>query len=103
MDFAELVAMLTSPPEDGLPETIYDDLTASYNSVSSIADSGTAKISELEASLVAAQGEISKLKSQNYDLLMAVGEGSGAETEPDDEPSGDDDLTVDDLYTSEDD
>jgi hypothetical protein len=46
MDFNELVALLRNPGDDGLPETIYDDLTSSYNLA---VEGGAASLSASEA------------------------------------------------------
>lgn len=68
MDFTELVAMLQNPGEDGLPDSIYDDLAASYNG---LAEGSASKVAELTASLQDRESEISRLKSMNYDLLIS--------------------------------
>lgn len=97
MDFAELIEMLRNPGEDGIPETIYDDLANTYNHALETRD---AKISEIEEINRERESEISRLKSMNYDLMMASavneddGESGGDEdnSADDDEPSGIDDL-----------
>jgi hypothetical protein len=70
MDFNELLAQLREPGEDGLPETIYDDLASSY---SLAVDGGAARVSEVEALVAERDAEIARLKALNFDLLMAAG------------------------------
>lgn len=98
MDFAELLAMLQSPPEDGLPDTIYDDLNTAYTNDLSIRD---AKVNEHGERLQAANEEIARLKSANYDLLIAQ-PGKEPETpeETEDEESS---AGIDSLFESKDD
>lgn len=67
-DFHELLNELRNPSDDGPPETIYDDIAGAYDSALEIRD---AKISESDQAVKDSQSEISKLKSANYDLLMA--------------------------------
>lgn len=98
MDFAELLAQLQNPGEDGLSPTIYDDLSAAYTNDTSTRD---AKIEVQGSDLAAAQAEILALKAMNYDLLMAAGidnsgdtgenEESESESESDPDDVGDDD------------
>lgn len=67
--FRELIEMLMSPPDDGLPDTIYDDLTASYDGVNERATSGDARIAQFEDEVKAKDAEILALKARNYELL----------------------------------
>lgn len=95
MDFAELMAILTNPGDEGIPDTIYDDLSTSHSDAVGGRD---AKIVEMDNQIQALTGEVSRLKSQNYDLLMSVpGEGSG-ETESDEGESDDSPEGVDSLF-----
>ena len=77
MDFAELLALLQNPGEDGLPPTIYDDLSGAYTNDMSTRD---AKIQVTSDDLAAAQAEILALKAMNYDLLMAAGIDNSGDT-----------------------
>lgn len=105
MDFASLVEMLRNPGDDGLPDTIYDDLHGAYNDAVS---AGDARVSELQGSIQEREAEISRLKSANYDLLMASradtggdgggdgGDGDGGAS--DDEVDASEKLRTDDLF-----
>lgn len=90
MDFEELLNSLRNPGEDGVPDTIYDDLSASYTESTSTRD---AKIGESETALAAALAEIQRVKAMNYDLLMAQGvEESTDDGEPEPEPDDSSDV-----------
>ena len=96
MDFNDIVSLLRQPPEGGNPDSIYDDLTGAYTRVLGRSDSADAKIAELEAANEALLAQVNDLKSKNYDLLMAVDNGSevaeDAAEDIDDETAGVDDL-----------
>lgn len=95
MDFNELVALLRNPGDDGLPETIYDDLTSSYNLA---VEGGAASLAASEAEVASLREEVSRLKALNFDLLMAAG-GEKSEDETTDEttePIGE--TSIDDLF-----
>ena len=98
MDFAELLAQLQNPGEDGLSPTIYDDLSAAYTNDTSTRD---AKIEVQGNDLAAAQAEILALKAMNYDLLMAAGIDNSADT-VDDETETDSDSESDDIGDDDD-
>lgn len=74
MDFAELLALLQNPGEEGVPDTIYDDITASYDgTVSALRDAGdgaAAQVVELEEKCLALEAEISRLNSMLFDQTM---------------------------------
>lgn len=101
MNVEELIALLTNPPEDGPPATIYDDLLAAYSAETAgwagERDSASARIQELE-------GEISRLKAHNYDLLTTSAAGAPDQQEADEldgndnDNEGSDDLTFDALF-----
>ena len=95
MDFNELVALLRNPGEDGLPETIYDDLSSSY---AMAVDGGAALAAEKDAANAELVAEVARLKALNFDLLMAAGADSTHEPTTDDptEPIGE--PTIDDLF-----
>jgi hypothetical protein len=96
--FDELLAAMKEPGEDGLPETIYDDLSSEYALLS---ENSGAKVAELESMLQEKESEISRLKAMNYDLLVAA----PANEEPVDEGSDDTDDEesdgIDSLFESE--
>ena len=97
MNFEDLISALMNPGEEGVPETIYDDLRGAYSGVSERANSADAKIAALTESNESLLSEIATLKAKNYDLLMSVSSdnsGDNIETDDgeDDEPAGVDDL-----------
>lgn len=94
MDFAELLAQLQNPGEDGLSPTIYDDLSATYTNDMSTRD---ARIQVTDEQLAAVQAELLAVKAVNYDLLMAAGIDNGNESEEsENEPENEDDEIGDD-------
>lgn len=106
MDFEELLALLREPGEDGVPDTIYDDLSLAHGNALSTRD---AKISELDASiaetlaahedaLMAKDSEISKLKAANYDLLTSMPDNSDSDGDGDNDNGDSDTGGIDDLF-----
>ena len=100
MTFDEILALLREPGEDGVSPTIYDDLSASYNSA---VEGGAAALTEqssandvANAELVA---EIARLKALNFDLLMAAGQETPAVEET--KPESDDEPSIDSLFDKE--
>lgn len=86
-DFNDLLNELRNPSEDGPPETIYDDIASAYNHAVETRD---AKISESEQRIRDSESEISKLKSANYDLMMASSvkeDSDSGDSEGDEEPA----------------
>lgn len=78
--------------EDGIstayPETFMDDIRGAYGADQ---DAAAAKISVLEADLVAAKEQILALQAHNYELMTAaVPTEPVVEDTPEDDPSGDD-------------
>jgi len=101
MTFEELIALLQNPGDDGLPETIYDDLSASYNGM---AEGGAAKVAQLEEALAEATTKLTGVMAHNYELLTAVQVGNPEDVSGDlDEVNeGDEDaVTFDDLISYE--
>ena len=87
MEFNEIVAQLREPGEDGLPETIYDDLTLSYTTA---LDGAAERLAQTEGTVAELVAEVARLKGVNYDLLMSAGDGkatSETETTPSDDPT----------------
>lgn len=93
MTFEELISLLRNPGEDGIPETIYDDLSASYTDATSTRDARIqttdTRVTELEAELLAA-------KAANWDLMQQIpsvdpdpGQGDN-DPKPDSDEIGDD-------------
>lgn len=101
MTFDEILALMREPGEDGVPGTIYDDLTASYNSA---VDGGAAALSEQGAAHAMATAElvaeIARLKALNFDLLMAAGSETSSTVE-ETKPESDDEPSIDSLFDKE--
>ena len=72
-DFQGLVNSLRNPGDEGVPDTIYDDLTNVFNTTF---EGYTANTAEKEAEIARLAGEVSRLKSANYDLLTKVSTGT---------------------------
>lgn len=68
-DFKELVNTLQNPGDDGLPETIYDDLMSSYDHDTSTRDAKIAELTELNTTTAA---EVESLKAKNHDLYVML-------------------------------
>lgn len=87
-EFDELIARMRDQPQDaeeGLPASIYDDLSAEYIALS---DGSSAKVNELQSQLQNRESEISRLKSANYDLLMSSAGDSANSEDNEDEDTG---------------
>lgn len=97
--FEELIALLREPGEDGLPETIYDDLGTAFADATGTRD---AAIAERDSVLQERESEISRLKAMNYDLLMASSNESKGSEETTNTDGGDDVGTVDDFFEDKD-
>ena len=98
MDFAELLALLIEPGDDGPPATIYDDLSTAHSDELGGRDG---KIEELMAANDALQAEVTRLKVDIYDKLMSQGEPEGDENDDADENDGDEDESeegIDSLF-----
>jgi hypothetical protein len=99
MGFEELIAMMRNPGEEGIPETIYDDLSASYTELSS---TSSAALEQANGTVAQLQAELTAAKAHNYDLLMQVGIGSGDPApEPEQESTEDDNIGGDDDFFEE--
>lgn len=68
MAFEDLLSQLRNPGEDGLPESIYDDLAGEY---SLAVEGGAFRAAELQSQLEASGAEVARLKAMNFDLLTA--------------------------------
>ena len=105
MDFTELLALLQNPGEDGIPPTIYDDLSASYTDATSTRD---AKIQVSEETVAQLQAELLAAKAANWDLMQQIPVANSEETPDDvnDSDNPDDPDNVgddDDFFESKDD
>ncbi len=72
-DFHELVNRLRNPGDEELPDTIFDDLTTTYDTAF---EGWNGVVSEKDADIQRLTGEVSRLKSANYDLLTKVSTGT---------------------------
>ena|SRR5690625_4720725 len=91
----ELLQALRNPGEDGVPDTIYDDIAETYNHEITVRDS---KISELDQAVIEREAEISKLKSANYDLMMSQSVSEDEGEESGDSDSEETEVGIDDLF-----
>jgi len=82
MDFAQLIELLRNPGEDGTPDSIYDDLGASYTEATSTRD---AKISTSESRVAELELELLVAKSANWDLLQQIPVAESEDSGNDDE------------------
>lgn len=80
MDFHKLIDTLQSPPEEGLPEDIYDNVRSAYDTLSNKADAAGAKIESLTKenaglndTITGLNDTVSGLKAKSYDLMTKVG------------------------------
>jgi len=98
-EFNELIARMrenSSDSEEGLPASIYDDLSAEYSAIS---EGSSAKVSELQAQLQNRESEISRLKSANYDLLMSSAGDSASDADDNEDKDTSGSKGIDDLFT----
>lgn len=95
MDFNELLALLRNPGDDGVPDTIYDDLSSSY---ALAVEGGAASVAAVQAQNDELVDEVARLKAMNFDLLTAVAADDSTDNgEPDPtEPPGD--VSIDSLF-----
>lgn len=104
MDIEELIGLLQNPGDDGLPDTIYDDLRSAHTgAVDEVHSTAQAKMSELEAAIAERDAQIEKLKADNWDLFEQIPK-AGDDDQPASDPTTTDhgdDATIDDLITYE--
>lgn len=103
-DFAELLASLVNPGEDGPSPSIYDDLSASYTEATSTRD---AKIGVVSEELEALKLELLAAKAANWDLMnsLPVAESEDSGDNEDDTDNSEDDSEDDpdsDFFDKED-
>lgn len=105
MDFHGLLDTLRNPPEEGLPEDIYDNLQGAYDTVSENFDNATAKIDSLvkendglNSTISGLNNTVSGLKSKAYDLMTQVGV-TGDDKQDDSE--SEDGRGIDDFFKEE--
>jgi hypothetical protein len=101
-DIEELLGQLQNPGDDGVPDTIYDDIRAAHTgALEATQSTAQAKIDELVAAHEATQAEVNRLKAANWDLFEQIPK-AGDETPGDDtEETIHDQQTLDDLIVDE--
>ena len=102
MDLEQLIELLQNPGDDGLPDTIYDDLRGAHtNAVEEVRATSGAKITELEEAIAERDARIDKLMRDNWDLFEQIPK-AGDDEQPESDPDVDDHAqTIDDLITYE--
>lgn len=101
-DIEELLAQLQNPGEDGVPDTIYDDIRAAHTgALEATQSTAQAKIEELQAAHEATLAEVNRLKAANWDLFEQIPK-AGDDTPGDGtEEAVQDQQTLDDLIVDE--
>lgn len=72
-DFHELVNRLRNPGDEGVPDTIFDDLTVTYDTAF---EGWNGTVQQKDEDISRLNSEVSRLKSANYDLLTRVSNGT---------------------------
>lgn len=101
-DIEELLNQLQNPGDDGVPDTIYDDIRATHNgALESTQSTAQAKIDELNAAYEASVAENARLKAANWDLFEQIPK--AGDDEPGDGPTEEEtsQQTLDDLIVDE--
>lgn len=104
MDIDDLINLLQDPGDDGVPDTIYDDLRSAHTTaIDSATEGANAKISELTQTNDEANAEIERLKLKNWELFEQVPKAGDSDPEgPTDETTLDGaDLDLDTLITDQ--
>lgn len=107
MGFDDLINLMMNPGDDGVPDTIYDDLRTSHgDEVTQATDSASAKVAELMTTIEELTGEINRLKVSNWELFEQIPKAGDDEPDNDDNNDNDedeDDPDLDDLLSEDDD
>ena len=107
MGFDDLINLMMNPGDEGVPDTIYDDLRTSHgDEVTQATDSASAKVAELMATIEELNGEINRLKVSNWELFEQIPKAGDAEPDDNDnnnDDEEDDDPDLDDLLSEDDD
>lgn len=81
MTFEEMMELLRNPPESGVPENIFDELSSEVlgreQRDRDALEGAQTRISEMENAVASHASEIERLKAQNFDLLMSSGAKGG--------------------------
>lgn len=81
-NFEELLEQLRNPGDDPLPDTIYDDLHGAHTSaLEETQSTAQAKIEELSAGIEERDGNIQKLKADNWDLFQQIPKSGDGESD----------------------
>ena len=102
MDLEELLNQLQNPGDDGVPDTIYDDIRATHTgALESTQSTAQAKIDELNSAYEESVAENARLKAANWDLFEQIPK--AGDDEPGDGPTEDEtsQQTLDDLIVDE--
>ena len=107
MGFDDLINLMMNPGDEGVPDTIYDDLRTSHgDEVTQATDLASAKVAELMATIEELNGEINRLKVSNWELFEQIPKAGDAEPDDNDnnnDDEEDDDPDLDDLLSEDDD
>lgn len=87
MAFADILNAGRTPGEDGIPESIWDDLEGAHTDDVTIRDSA---IAEKDAALEELAATLQRVQAHNYELLM-VAESAEPNEESDADGDGDED------------
>lgn len=102
MDIDDLLNQLANPGDDGVPDTIYDDIRAAHSgALESTQSSAQAKVDELNSALEAANGENSRLKAANWDLFEQIPKAADDEPANDGTDTDTEEQTLDTLIVDE--
>lgn len=99
-DIEDLIAQLQNPGDDGLPDTIYDDLRGAHTAaLDEVRSSAQAKLDESNALITQRDEEINHLKRSNWDLFEQVGKAGddGTPSSGGGSVDGDDTMTLEQL------
>lgn len=94
--FDELLETLQNPGEEGVPDTIYDDLRSAHTStVEETQSIAQAKIDELNAGVESRDANIQQLKADNWDLFQQIPK--SGDSEPADDTVETEQMSLDTL------
>lgn len=101
MDIEQLNAILESiknPGDDGVPETVYDDITSGFTANSDAMGQANAKIEQLEQEKQAILNEFNDYKLRMFDKLM---EAPADESDHSGDNDTDESPSIDGLFKDE--
>lgn len=104
-DIEELIAQLQNPGDDGLPDTIYDDLRNAHTAaIDEVRSSARVKLEESDALITQRDEEINHLKGLNWDLFEQVSKAGddGTPSSGGGSVDGDDTMTLEQLVEGQD-